>query len=77
MVHGKYIYCYNDASYTLSQYDLEGKLLCQVTDGDLNQTCMGDSQYFFAYASKAGRKIVSVKDLSQGNAKWSALKETK
>ena len=77
MVHGKYIYCYNDASYTLSQYDLEGKLLWQVTDGDLNQTCMGDSQYFFAYASKAGRKIVSVKDLSQGNAKWSALKETK
>lgn len=77
VVHGKYIYCYNDASYTLSQYDLEGKLLCQATDDDLYRTCMGDTRYFFAYAINAGRKIVSVKDLSQGNAKWSALKDIK
>lgn len=75
-VHGKYIYCYNDDSNALSQYDLEGKLLNQVTDDDLYQTCMGDSEYFFAYAIKAGRKIISLKDLSQGNAKWSALKDT-
>lgn len=73
-VHGEFIYFFCDDTYTLSQYDSEGKLLNKVTDADFDACLMGDADCFFASGSgKAG--ILSVKELSKGTAKWTSLGE--
>ncbi|MCI8781062.1 MAG: DUF5050 domain-containing protein [Lachnospiraceae bacterium] len=73
-VHGKTIYFYRKDTYTLSQYDSEGKLLNEVMDVDFSPCRMGDEDYFFALGSgKIG--ILSVKGLSEGAAKWTPLGE--
>lgn len=72
VVHGKYIYCYDNDSNTLSQYNLKGELLGQVVDSDLYTCCLGDADYLFAY-SPLNAKVIATKDLSQENAEWKAL----
>lgn len=72
-VHGDFIYFFNGNTCKLSQYDSKGKLLNEVTDTGFGACYMGDKDYFFASGSGTG--ILSVKDLSEGMAKWTVLGE--
>ena len=72
-VNGDFIYFFHGDTCKLSQYDSKGKLLNEVTDIGFPPCYMGDKDYFFASGDKNG--ILSVKDLSEGKAKWTVLED--
>lgn len=74
----EHIYCFNGDTCTLTQYDMSGNMISQISDDTLIGCYMGDEDYFFAAGKKvtddsSELKLLPVKNLSQNDVKWISI----